>query len=331
MQAGGYFPMFGYLVPKWRDEARTLDVAAYTSRDLLAYDERGARLVRGMEITPGLPAFLGISPLLGRAFTPDDATPGAPAVALLSYESWQRDYGGDRDLVGRAITLDGSPHVVVGVMPARWDQFAQRRADVWFPLYLRPASIPPDIQFVDVFARLRPGVPLDAANSELNALFKRSVDEAPRRLLPDGAFVTVVSPAERVGASTRDALLVLVGAVTLVLLVACSNVANLLLARSTSRARELALRSALGASAWRLIRALFAECLVLALAAGVVGVFFGWLTLRIVVRLRPAAMAALGDVQLDATVLAFTFGLSIVTALLFRRCTRLPVSVAEVW
>jgi putative ABC transport system permease protein len=112
-------------------------------------------------------------------------------------------------------------------------------------------------------------------------------------------------------------LLVLVGAVALVLLVACSNVANLLLARSTSRARELALRSALGASAWRLIRALLAECLVLALAAGVVGVLFGWLTLRIVVRLRPGNMNALSDVQLDPTVLAFTFGISLVTALMF--------------
>jgi predicted permease len=311
-------PIFGYLVPKWRDEARTLEgLAAYESRDVLAYDERGARLVRGMQITPGMPAILGISPLLGRAFTPDDAAPGAPAVVLLSYEAWRRDYGGDQDIVGRAITLDESPHVVIGVMPARWDAFATSRADVWFPLVVRPAAVPPDIQLVQVFARLRVGVSLDAASAEVDALFQRSVDEAPRRLLPEDIVARVARPAERVGASARDALLVLVGAVALVLLVACSNVANLLLARSTSRARELALRSALGASAWRLIRALLAECLVLALAAGVVGVLLGWLTLRVVMRLRPGNMAALGDVQLDPTVLAFTFGLSIVTALLF--------------
>jgi len=314
------FPLFGFLVPRWRDEARTLDgVAAYDTRDVLAYDERGARLVRGMGITPGLPAVVGVSPLIGRAFTTDDAAPGAPAVVLVSYEAWQRDYGGDREILGRAITLDGSPHVVIGVMPAHWDAFASpSRADVWFPLFLRPAETTlRNLQFVQAFARLRPGVSLDTVNGEMNALFKRSVAEAPQRFFPDDIVASVARPAERVGSSARDALLVLVGAVALVLLVACSNVANLLLARSTSRARELALRSALGASAWRLIRALLAECLVLALAAGAVGVFLGWLTLRIVVRLRPSNMNALSDVQLDPTVLAFTFGISIVTALLF--------------
>jgi putative ABC transport system permease protein len=314
-------PLFGYPVAKWHDEARSLDgISAFESTDVLAYDDRGARLVRGMRITPGLPALLGVSPLLGRAFTPDDAAPGAPAVALLSYESWQRDYGGDRDIVGRAITLDEAPHVVIGVMPARWDAFAGAvRAGVWLPLFLRPASTSPtDLQLVQAFARLRPGVPLDTVNGELTALLKRAMDEAPRRFLPDDLVARVARPAERVGASARDALLVLAGAVALVLLVACSNVANLLLlARSTSRARELALRTALGASAWQLLRALLAECLVLALASWLVGIFFGWLTLRVVVRLRPANMNALSDVQLDPTVLAFTLGLSIVTALLF--------------
>jgi predicted permease len=314
------FPVVGYLIPKWRDEARTLDgVAAYETHDVLAYDERGARLVRGMSITPGLPAIVGVSPLFGRAFTADDAVQGAPAVVLVSYEAWQRDYGGNRDLVGRAITLDGSPHVVIGVMPARWDAFASpSRGDVWFPLFLRPAeNTPVNLQFVQAFARLRSGVSLDAVNGEVNALFKRSVDEAAQRFFPEDLVASVARPAERVSSSARDALLVLAGAVALVLLVACSNLANLLLARSTSRARELALRSALGASAWRLIRALLAECLVLALAAGAVGVVLGWLTLRIVVRLRPGNMNALNDVQLDPTVLAFTFGISIVTALLF--------------
>ena len=95
---------------------------------MLAYDENGARVVRGMRITPGLPAFLGVSPLLGRGFTAADAEAGAPAVVMLSYEMWQRDYGGASDVIGRAITLDEVPHVVIGVMPARWDAFAARSA-----------------------------------------------------------------------------------------------------------------------------------------------------------------------------------------------------------
>ena len=313
-------PTFGFVVAKWRDEAQLLDgIAAWDYLSVLAYDERGARLVNGMRITPGLPAVVGVSPLLGRSFTAEDAVPGAPAVVMLGYEAWQRDYGGDRDIVGRAITLDDAPHVVIGVMPARWEAFASPgRADVWFPLFLRPATASFDsIQLVSAFVRLRSEVPVETVTGELNALLRRAAAESPLRIFGTNDVARLVRPADRVGAGARDALLVLVGAVALVLLVACSNVANLLLARSTSRARELALRSALGASAWRLIRALFAECLVLALAAGVVGVFFGWITLRLVAWLRPGTMAALSDVQLDPTVFAFTFGLSIVTAFLF--------------
>ena len=119
----------------WREQARSFDgIEGYTSRDVLAYDENGGRILHGMGITPGLPAFLGEAPMLGRGFTPADAEAGAPAVVMISYEMWRRDYGGDRGVVGRAITLDEAPHVVVGVMPARWDAFVPGfRPDVWFP------------------------------------------------------------------------------------------------------------------------------------------------------------------------------------------------------
>ena len=114
------YPIPGFFVARLRDEATLLDgVEAYDLRDVLAYDERGARVVRGMRVTPTLPALLGVAPLLGRGFTADDAAAGAPAVVLLSYETWQRDYGGARDVLGRAVTLDEAPHVVIGVMPAR--------------------------------------------------------------------------------------------------------------------------------------------------------------------------------------------------------------------
>jgi putative ABC transport system permease protein len=322
-------PTLPAVVAAWR-EARSLDgIAAYEFRTMLAHDDRGARIVRGYRITPGLPALLGVAPQLGRAFTAADAEAGAPAVVVLSHATWQNDFGGSSDVLGRALTLDDVSHVVVGVMPPGWDAFiAPGRPELWFPLSIdAAAAVPTEFRSFDVLARIKLGVPLDAVASELNVLAERGFDEALR-----GAFGTaqvrtrMLGPGDRLAASTRDALWVLLGAVGLVLLVACSNVANMLLARGASRARELALRAALGAGTWRLVRALFAECLVLALVAGAVGVAFGWLLLGLVVRLRPSSLQALADVQLDGSVLAFTFGIAILTALLFGLAPALQVA-----
>jgi putative ABC transport system permease protein len=313
------FPPPSPIAAAWREESRSFEgMEGFAGRDVLAYDENGARVVRGMRITPGLPAFLGETPLLGRGFTPADAEAGAPAVVMLSYEMWQRDYGGDTGVIDRAVTLDDVPHVVVGVMPPRWAAFTPGyRPELWFPLAFPTAGSQMSIA-VEIMGRLRPGVSLDAATDELTPIVTRVSAEAARPVAgPDVPAVRLQRPSDRMAGNTRDAQFVLLGAVGLVLLVACSNVANLLLARGASRARELSLRSALGASTWRLVRALFAECLVLALAAGVVGVGIGWLTLRILVGLRPGSLTALDDVQLDPTVLAFTLGISVATALLF--------------
>jgi putative ABC transport system permease protein len=313
------FPLPDFVVRALRDEARTLDrVEAFSPRSVLAFDESGARVLSGMRITPSLPDFLGVAPVLGRGFSPSDAEAGAPAVVMLGYETWQRDYGGTADVIGRALTLDEMPHVVVGILPAGWAAFVgEQRPDVWFPLSLDTAST--DFEFIEVLGRLQPGVSRETAAQEIDAIVNRAIAAAPRQIFGGNAVRTRVDrPADRFGGSTREALLVLLAAVGLVLLVACSNVANLLLARGVSRARELALRSALGASIWRLVRAVLAECLVLALAAGALGIALGWATLRILVRLRPDSLGApIGEVRLDATVLAFTFGVSVATALVF--------------
>jgi predicted permease len=313
------FPVPDSVARALRDDARTLDgVEGYTARNVLAYDDTSARALQGMRMTVGLPSFLGVVPALGRGFTPADAEAGAPAVVMLSYEMWQRDYGGARDVVGRTLTLDEVPHVVVGVLPPGWGLFVLgQRPEVWFPLSLDATAS--DFQLIEVMGRLRPGVSKEAATQEVDTILDRTLAAAPEPMFGGGDVDPRLDrPADRSGGRSRDALLLLLGAVGLVLLVACSNVANLLLARGVSRARELSLRSALGASTWRLVRALLAECFVLALAAGIVGIALGWAILRVLVRLRPDSLGApLGDVLLDARVLAFTFAVSVVTALVF--------------
>jgi putative ABC transport system permease protein len=222
-------------------------------------------------------------------------------------------------VLGRVVTLDEPPHVVIGVWPPRWEAFARGfRPDVWLPLSLDPTSVSSaTLQPVEVLGRLPTDRSPDAVMGELDAILEPALASAQRRMFGANTSTRLESPAEWVDSNTRAALLLLLAAVGLVLLVACANVANLLLARGASRARELSLRSALGASTWRLMRALIAECLVLALAAGTAGVALALVTLRILVRLRPDSLSSLGDVQLDPKALAFTFGLAAATALLF--------------
>jgi putative ABC transport system permease protein len=314
-----------YVVPAfvalaWQDQSQSLQgVEAFAFRDVLAGGDDGARVLIGMRSTPGLPTLLGVSPLLGRTFTSSDVQPGAPAVVILSYEAWQRDFGGMTNVLGRSIALDDVAHTVIGVMPARWDAFtAGFRGDVHLPLPLGP--LPPslrDLDFVQVLGRLQPDATFESATAELDAISAAALEGAPPMLAEDRMTTRIEGPSARVGPDTRKALVVLLAAVALVLLIACSNVANLLLARGATRVRETALRSALGASAWRVVRALLAECLVISLAAGMIGVVLGWITLRLVMQLRPATLSYLGELHLDSAALAFTLALSIATTFLF--------------
>jgi putative ABC transport system permease protein len=316
-----------YIARAWKEGSHSLEaVQAYMTRDLLSADARGARLVHGMSITPGLPAFLGLHAALGRTFTSEDARPDAPPVALISYATWQREYAGAPSVLGRTITLDDTPRTVVGVMPAGWDAFAaaSNPADVWVPLSLDTRLVTQmdsariSLDLVQVIARVRPGVSVTQLQRELDTLTARAQKTAPGMIYGID-FTTRITPPSReiADAGLHDTVLILLAAVGLVLLVACANVANLLLARGTSRAREIALRAALGASRWRLMRQLLAESLVLALAAGAAGLLVGTWALDALVRLRPESLAVLRDVRLDPFVLEFTFALSLVTGMLF--------------
>lgn len=187
-RSGLPYPTPRYVARAWREYAKTLDgIEADSTHDLLAYDNQGARLVHGMSMTPGLPALLGVSPVLGRAFAASDATRGAAPVVLISYSLWQRDYGGAKGVLGRKLKLDGTLYTIIGVMPARWVAFAQERPDVWLPLSL-DAPPPPRPENIDVIARLRPGVPLKQVRREMDALAKRARQTAAKpRIGPDFA------------------------------------------------------------------------------------------------------------------------------------------------
>jgi predicted permease len=308
------------LIRAWKTQARSLDaVESYYSHAYLATGAGATRLVVGDVMTPGFPAFLGVRPLIGRTFVSSDTAPGAPPVVLISEASWRRDFAASSSVIGRTIALDSVPHTIIGVMPARWNvldtPLGPDMGRVWLPL--APSTDPAMPRLMRTLARLRPGVTAEQAQRELDAIASRLPPDSKAfgdmRLEPSVLHRPYATP----GSVSRSTLLILLAAVGLVLLVACANVANLLLARGTARAREVALRTALGASRWRLMRHVLTESILLSLAGGVLGVVLAWWGLRAITALRPDELTALAGVHLDSFVLQFTLALSLGTGVLF--------------
>ncbi len=265
----------------------------------------------------------GVDPIHGRHFQPDEETIGGPQVAIVSHRVWTRRYGADPALVGRTIVLDGVDHTVVGVLPETFklllpaEAFLVTDADIWKPLRFNYQNAPPrNLTIFTVFGRIKPGVTLAQAQAEMEGLARQLRREHPIHESSD-MRIRVIPLQGDIVKHTEPALYALLGAVVFVLLIACANVANLLLARSTARQHEMALRAALGAGRLRLVRQLATESAVLAAGGAVVGLLLASFGLGLLSAINPANLPRMDAIGIDATVLSFTAGMTALTAILF--------------
>ena len=280
--------------------------------------------IPGDFVTANLFSVLGARPALGRDFSASDDAPGAPRVVILSQGLFQRRFGGDPKIIGKQLWLNYEKYDVVGVMP-RGFQFPDRDPQLWAPVQFTAAQLANHgNHHLQVVARLKPGVSLPVANANLAAIAKQLEEEHPSSNAKVGAYA--VPLREELAGKARPALFVLLGAVCFVLLIACANVANLLLARASGRRREIAMRLTLGASRWRIARQLLTESLLLAVLAGAAGLILSTFITQLLVSLIPGGIAPLNELGANSDVLFVTLIITVVSGVLFGILPALRVS-----
>ena len=280
--------------------------------------------IPGDLVTANLFSVLGARPALGRDFSASDDVPGAPRVVILSQGLFLRRFGGDPQIIGKQLWLNYEKYDVVGVMPCGF-QFPDRDPELWAPVQFTTAQLANHgNHHLQVVARLKPGVSLKVANADLAAIAKQLEQEHPSEIAKVGAYA--VPLREELAGKTRPALLVLLGAVCFVLLIACANVANLLLARASGRRREIAMRLTLGATRWRIARQLLTESLLLAGLAGAAGLILSTFATQLLVSLIPEGIAPMSGSGVDSHVLVVTLIISVATGILFGILPALRVS-----
>ncbi len=311
------FPRFSSSPPNfadWRAQNHTLQgMAGYTSASAILLEGAEPERVNGYEVSPALFPLLGVAPLHGRTFDAEDEKPGRSPAVVLSWELWQRRFGGDPSVVGRTIRLDEARPAVIGVMP-RGFRFPDADAAFWLPLVLDARAMENrGAHWISVVARRRPGTPLEGAQADLRTIAAQLAAAYPAKNA--GWSVELVPLDRAIAGKARRPLLLLLGAVAFVLLVACANVASLLLARGFARRGELAIRVALGAGRGRLVRQLLAESLWLGAAGGAAGVAIAAQCSRVLIALGGDSLPRAAEAGIDARALLFTVGVSLLTAL----------------
>ena len=317
----------------WRDQARSYDaVAAMRSLTMTMTGDGEPDRIPARMVSATLLPMLGVTPAIGRTFAADDDRPGAAGVVLLTDALWRRRFGGAASAVGRAITLDNQPYTIVGILPPRFQLL--QPADIFLPMGPWAATLPDDRGWhpgIFPVARMRAGVDLQAAQAEMDVISDRLAKQYPE--FNHGVAADVKPLHDFAVQNVRQSLLVLVAAVGFVLLIACSNVANLLLARAVGRQKEMAIRTAIGASRRRIAVQMMVESVLLAACGGLAGLMLATWAVPLLATLAGANAPGAGAIGIDPTVLAFTVAISIATGLVFGlapalQTTRVDVSAA---